>query len=163
MSQAKVNPGVAAALSAFMTGLGQIYCGRIGRGLLIMFAGPLVLVLFFFLMVMGSVSGAQTAEQAAGGVGAAYILLMVGGFGYWIFNIYDAYSVACTVNQGSGRGRRRGRGRDRDRRRRSRSDDDARRSRRYDDEVSDAKPRRRSKVARKSRPARRVGRTRSRY
>lgn len=157
MANNQVQPGVAAVLSAFWTGLGQIYCGSIGRGLAIMFIGPTIMVAFFFLMVAGAVTNAQSADQAAGGVGAAYILLLVGGFAYWIFNIYDAYSLATTMNRGS-RGSSRG-GR---RRRRSKSDDGGRRrSRRSDNDVSDdSKPRRRSKLGRKSRPVSRSRRSR---
>ena len=49
------NPGVAAILSLFIPGLGQIYAGRIGRGLLMLFIViPLsaILGLLFFLRGM---------------------------------------------------------------------------------------------------------------
>ncbi len=36
------SPGVAAVLSFFWAGLGQIYCGQLGKGLAFMAAGPAI-------------------------------------------------------------------------------------------------------------------------
>ena len=165
MAQQEHNPGIAAALSAFFTGLGQIYCGSIARGLCIMFVGPTIIVILAVLMIVGSVTGAGTPEQAAGGMGAAYILISLGSMAYWVFNIYDAYNLANTLNNQRGRGRRGG-GRRRSRsndRRRPKSEERRRRPVRadYNDVDSDVAPRRRSKIGRKNRPVRRAGRSRS--
>ncbi|MDF1664807.1 MAG: hypothetical protein P1V97_23810 [Planctomycetota bacterium] len=150
MPSNKVHPGVAAVLSALFTGVGQIYCGRVGRGLAIMFVGPILMVGFVFLMIVGTLSATNDPSQTVGSLGAWSILIGLMSTFYWIFNIYDAYTLACTVNQQQNRSRRRRP------RRRSKSESGARRSRRYDNESDVSSPRRRSKVARKSRPARRV-------
>jgi TM2 domain-containing membrane protein YozV len=69
------NPGVAAVLSFFFTGLGQIYNGRLLKGLAFMAAGALNIALMFVLV--GFVTGPL----------------------FWIYNIYDAYSDAERINR----------------------------------------------------------------
>ena len=69
------NPGIAAVLSFFFTGLGQIYNGRIGKGIGFIAIGAVnVLLCFVFI-------GFITAPI------------------FWIFNIYDAYKGAEKANQ----------------------------------------------------------------
>ena len=68
------NPGIAAIASFFFAGLGQIYNGEIGKGLL------LIIV--------------QT-------VNVFLIFLFIGFFTYpivWIYGIYDAYTTAEKIN-----------------------------------------------------------------
>jgi TM2 domain-containing membrane protein YozV len=73
------NPGVGAVLSLLIAGLGQIYAGRIGRGLLIMFiAIPLTIIvafLFFWLIL------------------PLFLPLAI-----WIWNIFDAYNICKKYN-----------------------------------------------------------------
>jgi TM2 domain-containing membrane protein YozV len=69
------NPGVAAVLSFFFTGLGQIYNGRLLKGLVFMAAGALNIALMFILI--GFLTGPL----------------------FWIYNIYDAYSDAERINR----------------------------------------------------------------
>jgi TM2 domain-containing membrane protein YozV len=69
------NPGIAAVLSFFFTGLGQIYNGRLLKGLAFMAAGALNIALMFVLI--GFVTGPL----------------------FWIYNIYDAYSDAERINR----------------------------------------------------------------
>jgi TM2 domain-containing membrane protein YozV len=69
------NPGVAAVLSFFFTGLGQIYNGRLAKGLGFMVAGALNIALMFILI--GFVTGPL----------------------FWIYNIYDAYRDAERINR----------------------------------------------------------------
>ena len=68
------NEGAAAVLSFLWSGLGQIYVGRIGRGLAIILGG--VLLLF-----------------------VSWVLLWIPQVLYWIWNIYDAYNLAKKYNQ----------------------------------------------------------------
>lgn len=72
------NPGVAAVLSFLFTGLGQIYNGEIGKGLLFVFLGIVNALLMF--IVIGFIT---------------YPL-------FWVFNIYDAYKTAESFNRGIG-------------------------------------------------------------
>jgi len=64
------NPGIAAVLSFFIIGLGQIYNGQIGKGLFLIVAGFLVFLSMFILI--------------------GWIIYPV----LWIWNIYDAYKTA---------------------------------------------------------------------
>ncbi|MCG3139059.1 MAG: hypothetical protein HJJLKODD_02937 [Phycisphaerae bacterium] len=68
------NPGIAAVLSFFYTGLGQIYNGQIGKGLLLM-ALQFVSVMAMFVLV-----GFITTPLL------------------WIYGIYDAYQTAERQN-----------------------------------------------------------------
>jgi len=70
------NPGLAAVLSFFIPGVGQIYNGQLGKGLIIL----LVLV----------------------PVNIALSLVVVGfftGFVTWVWGIYDAYRTAEQFNR----------------------------------------------------------------
>ncbi|MCI0453925.1 MAG: hypothetical protein L0Y68_02880 [Candidatus Dadabacteria bacterium] len=68
------NPGIAAVLSFFFTGLGQIYNGQIGKG-----------ILFIIFQIIS-------------------ILLMFSGIGFitfpiiWIWGMVDAYKTAEKIN-----------------------------------------------------------------
>lgn len=126
------SPGLAAVLSFFFTGLGQIYCGRIGRGLIMMFLIPFVYCIaafgVFALFIAGAVESHQAgneaaAQAAAGGAVGIYVLFGLIGFAYWIYNIYDAYEIASDSNRRSGRGRRERGGRRRRSRPRHRADE----------------------------------------
>jgi TM2 domain-containing membrane protein YozV len=68
------NPGVAAIASFFFTGLGQIYNGEIGKGLIFIVIGGL-LVLSMVILI-------------------GFILYPV----FWVYNIYDAYKTAEKIN-----------------------------------------------------------------
>ncbi|MBC7118874.1 MAG: zinc-ribbon domain-containing protein [Methanobacteriaceae archaeon] len=70
------NPGLAAVLSALWVGLGQIYNGEIGKGILLMivYAISAVLILAFIGMVTTPI--------------------------LWIYGIYDAYDTAKKINTG---------------------------------------------------------------
>jgi len=70
------HPGIAAVLSFLFTGLGQIYNGQLRKGLLFMVIGFINLLLTFVLI------GFVTAPI------------------WWIYNVYDAYSVADKINKG---------------------------------------------------------------
>lgn len=70
------NPGLAAVLSVFFTGVGQIYNGQVGKGLVLM------LIQFVNLLLIAVFVGIIT------------------GFIVWVYAIYDAYSVAEKINQG---------------------------------------------------------------
>lgn len=70
------NEGLAAVLSFLFTGLGQIYNGQIGKGILFFVVGIVFAALIFFLI--------------------GIILYPI----FWIYNIYDAYSTAKKINTG---------------------------------------------------------------
>ena len=68
------NPGVAAVLSALWVGLGQIYNGQIGKGLLFMVLQILNCLLLFIVIGFITVPA------------------------FWIYGIYDAYKTAQKTN-----------------------------------------------------------------
>jgi TM2 domain-containing membrane protein YozV len=70
------NPGLAAVLSFLITGLGQIYNGQIGKGILMLI---LMIVFFFMILII---------------IGIPLLLVL------WIYGIYDAYETARKINSG---------------------------------------------------------------
>lgn len=75
-SGARKNPGLAAVFSFLFVGLGQIYNGQIGKGIVFFIAG-IILTFTLFIMI-------------------GFILLPL----FWIYNIYDAYNTAKKINTG---------------------------------------------------------------
>jgi len=72
----KKSSGISAVLSAIVPGLGQIYNGQIGKGVLF-FIASIFLALTIFILI-------------------GFILLPL----FWIYNIYEAYSTAEKINRG---------------------------------------------------------------
>lgn len=70
------STGIAAIASFVIPGLGQIYCGKIGRGIMILI-GAVICCLLIIVII---------------GIVLAPI--------YWIWNIYDAYTLAKKINSG---------------------------------------------------------------
>lgn len=73
--QTRRDPGIAAVLSFFVTGLGQIYNGQIGKGILLMCLQVVNLLLCFVL------------------IGLITFPLM------WIYGIYDAHQTATEAGR----------------------------------------------------------------
>lgn len=74
------NSGLAAVLSLIIPGVGQMYAGQIGRGLLFLFIGipftAIIALLFFWL-----------------------ILPLFLPLAFWIWNIFDAYNLCNEYNR----------------------------------------------------------------
>ena len=70
------SSGLAAVLSFLFVGLGQVYNGQIGKGLLFIIIGVICVFLMLFLI--------------------GFILYPI----FWIYNIYDAYNTAKKINAG---------------------------------------------------------------
>ena len=71
------SEGLAAVLSFLFVGLGQIYNGQIGKGILFIVVG--VVAVLSMLILIG------------------FLLYPL----FWIYNIYDAYSTAKEINAGT--------------------------------------------------------------
>lgn len=71
----KKSSGLAAIASFFIPGLGQIYNGQIGKGIMFIIIGTIFALLMFVLI--------------------GFILYPL----FWIYNIYDAYSTAENINK----------------------------------------------------------------
>ena len=70
------NPGLAAILSFFWTGLGQIYNGQIGKGIA-------------FIVIQG--------------INVLLMFILIGFITYpilWIYGMYDAYQTSVKINAG---------------------------------------------------------------
>jgi TM2 domain-containing membrane protein YozV len=85
------NPGLAAVMSFFIVGLGQIYNGHIGKGLL-------MIVGYYAVLIWGWGSFISAMFGGQGGSGlvvfAPFILVIV-----WIWNVVDAYKQADKYNK----------------------------------------------------------------
>lgn len=83
------DPAIAAILSFLITGIGHLYIGKIGKGLLLLFA---VIIITPFSLIpfvaTGGVSGAPLVIVA---------MLIV--FVIWIYAIYSAYEDAKEYNR----------------------------------------------------------------
>ena len=75
--QNRKNPGLAAVLSFFIPGLGQIYNGQIGKGILV-----IILSIVFSAMVI-------------------FLIGFILAPAIWIWAMYDAYSTAKKINEGT--------------------------------------------------------------
>jgi hypothetical protein len=97
------NPGVAAILSFFWPGLGQIYNGELGKGLGMVLLHPLLAAcsVFFVVVVSAAVANANSGSQATGGgvILATIAFAVFCEFVYWIWSIYDAYGQAERLNR----------------------------------------------------------------
>ena len=76
VSVERKSEGIAAVLSFIFVGLGQIYNGQIGKGIMFIVVG--VILVFTMLILIG------------------FILYPL----FWIYNIYDAYDTAKKINAG---------------------------------------------------------------
>lgn len=91
------NPGLAAVLALVWPGLGHVYCGHLLSGLLIMFLGwPLTLLFGLFMLAL---------SPSAAGQGNGGLLLGLWGMtalavgGVYIGQIYNAYGSAQSKNR----------------------------------------------------------------
>lgn len=74
------NSGLAAVLSLLIPGLGQMYAGRIGRGLIFLFlVVPMTVIIGLFLWFL--------------------FLPLFLPLAFWIWNIYDAYNICNQYNR----------------------------------------------------------------
>lgn len=71
------NEGLSAVLSFLFVGLGQIYNGQIGKGILFIVVG--VVAVLSMLILIG------------------FLLYPL----FWVYNIYDAYTTAKAINAGT--------------------------------------------------------------
>lgn len=70
------STGIAAIASFIVPGLGQIYCGKIGRGVMILIGA--IICCLLIVVVIGIILAPL----------------------FWIWNIYDAYTLAKKINSG---------------------------------------------------------------
>ncbi|MCL1811174.1 MAG: hypothetical protein FWG41_03005 [Methanomassiliicoccaceae archaeon] len=86
------STGVAVLLSILWAGLGQVYVGKIGRGIALMITFLMAAFVGLFLFITGAMFGG--VEGAIGGLvlfGVIYLSL-------WIWNVFDSYKLANEYN-----------------------------------------------------------------
>jgi hypothetical protein len=86
------SSGLAAVLSFFWCGLGQVYTGQIGTGIVLMLGYP-VMILFGFALVFGG-----ALSQTGGTLILGLIFLLIA-LALWIFGMVNAYHAAERTNQ----------------------------------------------------------------
>jgi len=94
------SAGISTLLSFLWAGLGQLYVGRIGRGIALMLVHLVLVFNGIFFVIAGGLFGGL-----GGAVGGA-ILFVVLLFVLWVWNIFDAHKLANEYNdslRGSGR------------------------------------------------------------
>jgi|GEM_PF-260012 len=89
--QERKNATLAAVLSFFIIGVGQIYCSRVKRGIAILGFSFLFWIIFF---------AAVAASTPYGGPPAFGILMFFVLIIFWLWNISDAYNLAKKINRG---------------------------------------------------------------
>jgi len=86
------SEGAAAVLSLLWSGLGQIYVGRIARGLGIMLAYFLIWFVGIWFIVLGAMAG------GTGGVLVVLLLIVVVTLALLVWSVFDAYNLAKEFN-----------------------------------------------------------------
>ena len=92
------NSGIAVLLSLIWTGLGQVYSGRIGRGLVMMAATPLLWTAAWILGP-GAIFKSILGAKHPGAVGTVGVLLTVLPIAYWIWGMVDAKRLCDRSNR----------------------------------------------------------------
>ena len=89
------SPGIAAILSLLWVGLGQVYVGKVARGLLLMLAVILLSLPSTLILFAGVYMNDFDAVTAALIVA---IVLIATYIAVWVWNIFDAYKLANEYN-----------------------------------------------------------------
>lgn len=87
------DAGVALILSVIIPGLGQIYCGKVGRGISILVASIILAPIIYFFTCAVFVATESGIAAVIGLLATALISLAI-----WIWNILDAHDVAKEYN-----------------------------------------------------------------
>jgi TM2 domain-containing membrane protein YozV len=97
------SSGLAAVMSFFWSGLGQIYTGQIGKGILMMILYPILIWTGLGTIIAGGLvaAGSANANDAAAGGGFALfgLLSLIASFAVWVYGIVNAYRTAERLNR----------------------------------------------------------------
>ena len=86
------STGLSTILSLMWMGLGQLYTGKIGRGLGLMFLHLVMVFIGIGVVFLGAVFG------GLGGLMVGGILFLAGWIALWIWNVFDAHKLANEYN-----------------------------------------------------------------
>ena len=94
------SAGLAAVLSAFWPGLGQIYNGQIFRGLILMCVSPIFTWLGFALGFFGGLAVVgKPSDPTPAGVFLVGLFFCIAAVVSWIYGTVNAYRTAERINQ----------------------------------------------------------------
>jgi len=93
IATSSANAGLAAVLSFFWCGLGHIYAGKIGKGLLLMFLYPCFLAFGYLLFLGGILAAGSSAPAGAGALLIGLALLVCAGI-VWVYGMVNSYNLA---------------------------------------------------------------------
>jgi TM2 domain-containing membrane protein YozV len=101
--QNQKSSGLAAVLSFFWCGLGQIYNGQIPKGLAMMVCYPAILwfgiTMTFFGALAAGAATTSSDQSASGGVVLLGLILLAAGSVLWLFGMINAYRTAERLNR----------------------------------------------------------------
>jgi hypothetical protein len=96
------SSGLAAIMSFFWAGLGQIYTGQIAKGIVMMILYPTLIWMGFGTVVAGGLIAASStnpSDTAAGGFALFGVLSLIVALALWVYGIVNAYRRAERLNQ----------------------------------------------------------------
>jgi len=90
---------LALVLSFIIPGVGQIYCGRIARGVVILILAPVLSIVLSILMYGVVLWGSGTIESMNAAFPLLVIILVIALIIFWVWQIVDAYRLANRYNE----------------------------------------------------------------
>jgi len=91
------NEGIALILSLLIPGVGQMYVGKIVRGIAFILSGLIIFGLMIFCYILIGVSFNDTNTLDAGIIAVTAVAMMAY-LAIWIYSMYDAYTLAQQYN-----------------------------------------------------------------
>jgi TM2 domain-containing membrane protein YozV len=93
------STGVAVLLSFFWCGLGQIYNGQVGKGIVMMGSFPPLIWIGVLMVFFGGLAAGASSENAAGGMVVFGLVTIFLAVSLWIYGMVNAHKEAGRINQ----------------------------------------------------------------
>jgi TM2 domain-containing membrane protein YozV len=93
ITTSSANAGLAAVLSFFWCGLGHIYAGKIGKGIMLMLLYPCFFALGYLLFFGGLLESASSGAAGAVVSLIGLVFLVCAGI-VWVYGMVDSYNLA---------------------------------------------------------------------
>jgi TM2 domain-containing membrane protein YozV len=89
------EPFLAIIFSVILAGLGQMYCGKIARGLVIL---AISIIPSVFILAFMTIGGMTTYDDFMG-ILLSIVVVLVLYLIFWVWQIYDAYKLSLKWNE----------------------------------------------------------------